>query len=175
MSTTIGLFYASTTGNTEDVATLLAEKIGHDRLVLHDIAAEGLAAIDQYQWLILGIPTWDFGELQEDWAELWPELEQIDFSGRTCALFGLGDQLGYGEWFLDAMGLLHDLLQQRGARLIGYWPVEGYDFEASKALTADRQQFVGLAIDEDGQHAETEPRVARWAEQVLAEFERLES
>lgn len=170
MSCPIGLFYGSTTGNTEGVAELISEQIGFDKIHRIDIAADGLESLSEYEHLILGIPTWDFGELQEDWADLWTLLENIDLQGKTCALFGLGDQIGYGEWFLDAMGLLHERVQAKGAVMVGYWPVEGYDFEASKALTADGQQFVGLGIDEDCQHGETQERVTQWCQQVLKEF-----
>ncbi|WP_286237001.1 flavodoxin FldB [Neptuniibacter halophilus] len=166
----IGLFYGSTTGNTEAVGELIAEKIGFDRVQRIDVAADGVGDIESYDYLILGIPTWDFGELQEDWADLWDQLDQLDLQGKPCALFGLGDQIGYAEWFLDAMGLLHDKLQARGAQLKGYWPVAGYNFEASKALTADHQQFVGLAIDEDCQRSETDERVEKWCQQVMQEF-----
>jgi len=165
----IGLFFGSTTGNTADVAAEIAGHFGTG-LQQHDIADEGLAAVPQYQQLIFGIPTWDFGELQEDWDELWDEIDQLDLSGCRCALFGLGDQIGYGEWFLDAMGLLHEKLQARGAEMIGYWPNQGYNFEASKALTEDGSQFLGLAVDEDSQHGETAARVAQWVEQIKAEF-----
>lgn len=170
MSNTIGLFFGSTTGNTEDVAAMIAGHLDGYALDQHDIAEDGLAAIPNYDLLILGIPTWDFGELQEDWDDLWAELEEIDFSGRTVALFGLGDQIGYGEWFLDAMGLLHDKLQARGANLVGYWPNQGYKFTASKALTEDESQFVGLAVDQDSQSGETDERVEAWVKQVITEF-----
>lgn len=170
MNAPIGLFFGSTTGNTEDVAQLLADGLGHHLVAMHDIAAEGVAHMAEYNQLIMGIPTWDFGELQEDWLELWSELEAMDFSGKQVALFGLGDQLGYGEWFLDAMGLLHDLLKARGATLCGYTSVEGFNFDASKALTEDENQFVGMAIDEDGQHGETDERVECWIAQLRVEF-----
>lgn len=170
MNAPIGLFFGSTTGNTEDVAQLLADKLGHDLVAMHDIAAEGVAQVADYNQLIMGIPTWDFGELQEDWLELWPELEAMDFTGKQVALFGLGDQIGYGEWFLDAMGLLHDLLKARGAQLCGYSSVDGFTFEASKALTQDGTQFLGMAIDEDGQHGDTEARVDAWVIQIRHEF-----
>ena len=65
MQGSIGLFYGSTTGNTESVAELIAENIGFDKIHRIDIAADGLDSISDYQHLILGIPTWDFGELQE--------------------------------------------------------------------------------------------------------------
>jgi len=167
MSAPIGLFYASTTGNTEEVAQqihVMASEFVH----LHDIAAEGVAAMREYTALIIGIPTWDFGELQEDWDEYWQAFSDIDFSDRRVALFGLGDQLGYGEWFLDAMGAVHDQVVAAGGQVVVPWPVEGYDFEASKALTEDGRHFVGLALDEDGQRSETEPRLQLWLPQVLA-------
>ncbi len=41
----------------------------------------------------------------------------------------MGDQLGYGEWFLDALGMLHDKLAT-GVKFVGYWPTEGYEFLA---------------------------------------------
>lgn len=63
--------------------------------------------------LILGIPTWDFGEIQEDWEAVWDQLDDLNLEGKIVALYGLGDQLGYGEWFLDALGMLHDKLDQR--------------------------------------------------------------
>lgn len=170
MSKEIGLFYGSTTGNTESCAELIATRIGMDRVELRELANDGLESISNYRYLILGMPTWDYGELQEDWSDVWAELDEIDFSGVNCALFGLGDQVGYGEWFLDAMGALHDKLVSRGAVLTGYWPVEGYSFEGSKALVEDQSQFVGLALDEDSQSDLTADRVERWVPQVMTAF-----
>lgn len=34
--------------------------------------------MEEYSILILGIPTWDFGELQEDWEAIWPQLTQLN-------------------------------------------------------------------------------------------------
>ena len=55
--------------------------------------------MEQYDVLILGIPTWDFGEIQEDWEAVWDQLDDLNLEGKIVALYGLGDQLGYGEWF----------------------------------------------------------------------------
>ena len=127
--------------------------------------------MSDYDLLILGISTWDFGEIQEDWNELWDQIDGVPLNGKSVALFGLGDQEGYGEWYLDAMGLLHDEIKKTGANIIGYWPVEGYTFEASKALTEDGTQFVGLALDEDSQYELSDERIATWIEQVLTEYQ----
>lgn len=171
MSKEIGLFYGSTTGNTEACAEMIAEQIGLDRVRLHDLAADGVDQLGDYQYLVVGMPTWDYGELQEDWSDVWSELDDIDLTGKQCALFGLGDQIGYGEWFLDAMGALHDKLVSRGASMVGYWPIEGYSFDESKALTEDQACFVGLALDEDSQADKSPERIEAWVPQVLSEFD----
>lgn len=166
----IGLFYASTTGNTEDVAQLIAARL-EPWVQLHDIAVEGVEAMQLYSCMIMGIPTWDYGELQEDWQECWQAIAAQDFVGKRIVLFGLGDQMGYGEWFQDAMGELHQLLTNAGATLVVPWSVEGYRFEASRALTDDGRNFVGLALDEDGQHGLTEERLDQWIPQVCQAFD----
>lgn len=165
----IGVFYASTTGNTEQIAEKIETLLGGAARG-HDISKEGFVALKQYTHMIMGIPTWDFGELQEDWLAHWDELIEHSFSGVKVALFGLGDQIGYGEWFQDAMGQLHDQLKSQGAILVGYWPIEGYDFEASKALTDDGRYFVGLALDEDGQAGLTDERLEKWLKDVCNAF-----
>ncbi|KAA0874729.1 flavodoxin [Nitrincola tapanii] len=166
----VGIFYASTTGHTEEIAHRIAQFLGRSAS-LHDIAREGVAALPQYRYLILGIPTWDFGQKQENWAEHWAELEVMDFHQVKVVLFGLGDQIGYGEWFVDALADLADLLQVRGAELLVPWSVEGYSFEASRALTEDGQHFVGLALDQDCQAAETDERLHTWLSRVCHAFQ----
>ena len=171
-SVKIALFYGSTTGNTEDIAELIQRSLLHDQLDLYDVAEAPLLHVNDYAHIIMGIPTWDYGEVQSEWEDVWAELDSLDLNGKKVALYGLGDQVGYGDWFLDAMGLLHDRLVEQGAELVGYWPVEGYEFSASKALTEDATHFVGLAIDEDCQHELTAERVERWCAQIREEFNR---
>jgi flavodoxin II len=170
----IGLFYGSTTCYTE----MTAEKIqtalgGPENVILHNVKETSLTQMSHYPVLILGISTWDYGELQEDWDAIWDELDGLDLSGHIVALFGLGDQNGYSEWFLDAMGILHDKVVERGAAPIGYWPNQGYEFDASKALTTDGQLFVGLALDDENQYDLSEQRIESWTSQLLTELEEL--
>lgn len=167
----IGLFYGSTTCYTEMAAEKMRAIIGDDLLDIHNVKETPLSLMSDYDLLILGISTWDFGEIQEDWNELWDQIDGVPLNGKSVALFGLGDQEGYGEWYLDAMGLLHDEIKKTGANIIGYWPVEGYTFEASKALTEDGTRFVGLALDEDSQYELSDERIATWIEQVLTEYQ----
>ena len=170
----IGLFYGSDTGNTEYVAYLIKDALetllGPDTVDVHNIGKSGLAAMRDYPRLILGIPTWNIGQLQDDWDVLWPDLEELDFAGKTVALFGLGDQYGYPDTFLDALGMLGEKVLDQGAALVGYWPAAGYEFEQSLAFEPASDRLMGLGIDEDHQPERTGDRVDAWAAQIVGEF-----
>ena len=167
----IGLFYGSSTCYTEIVSEKIYAELGESLVDIYNIENEPVATMEEYDYLILGIPTWDYGELQEDWENVWDDIDSLDLTGKAVALFGLGDQVGYPEWFLDAMGYLWAKVCNQGARTVGYWPVAGFEFTASKALTPDQQQFVGLAIDDENQFEMTDERIKLWCSQLLNEFE----
>lgn len=166
----IALFYGSSTCYTEMAAEKIRDQLGSDLVDLFNVADEPLITALFYDRIILGIPTWDYGELQEDWEEIWAEIEELDFHGKTVAVFGLGDQIGYPEWFQDALGYLHHKVARQGANMVGYWPNQGYEFEASKALSDDGHRFVGLALDEENQFDLTASRIQQWCEQLRREF-----
>src|SRR4051812_5881918 len=137
----IGLFYGSSTCYTEMAGGKIRSQLGEDLVDVFNINETPIITAQFYDYLILGIPTWDYGELQEDWEEIWDEINDVDFTGKKVALYGLGDQVGYPEWFLDAMGYLHSKVIAHGAIPCGYWPIEGYHYEASKALSPDGNYF----------------------------------
>jgi flavodoxin I len=156
------IFYASSTGNTSNVGKIISDQLGG--ISKFDLSFSGAAKIDEYDKVILGASTWGEGELQDDWEEAWDEFCDLDFSGKTVALYGLGDQEGYGDEFVDAMGIIYDQVIAKGAKVVGNWPVDGYDFESSNAVRDG--SFVGLAIDEDNQDDMTEERIAAWCEDI---------
>ncbi len=88
-------------------------------------------------------------------------------------MYGPGNQLGYGEWFLDALGMLNDQIAPLGAQFIGFWPTDGFEFTRPKALSADGKHLVGLALDEVNQFDISEDRLQQWYEQILLEMEPL--
>ena len=165
----VGLFFGSDTGNTEAVAQKLQDALGEKNVQIHDIAESTPAQIAGFDLLLIGIPTWYYGESQCDWDDFVPELKGIDFSNKKVAIFGCGDQEDYAEYFCDAMGTIHEIICRKGAQLVGKWPIAGYAFEASKALIDD-QHFVGLCIDEDRQHELTNERIELWAQQLIQEM-----
>ncbi len=167
----IGLFYGSSTGNTEFIAYQIKaafDAIEDGMVEIHNIGATTPEKMLSYQYLIMGIPTWNTGELQDDWSFFFPKLEEMDFSGKKVALFGLGDQNGYGYNFLDAMGMLADQLLLRDAELLGMWSHKSYQFEESKASIEDH--FLGLGVDQDGQENMTTDRIKVWVAQIKEQF-----
>ncbi len=167
----IGLFYGSTTGNTERVAGLIKDAFDEfeaDVVAVFNVAEASIEDMKGFDYLILGIPTWYEGELQDDWDEFLPNMDDLDLSGKKVAVFGLGDQEGYPDTFVDGLGILAKKVKERGGQLVGSWPLEGYEFNASLAVESDR--FVGLVIDVDNQDDLTEERVKTWVNQIKGEF-----
>lgn len=165
----IGIFFGSDTGNTENIAKMIQQQLGSDVAEIHDIAKSSKEDIEQFDILLFGIPTWYYGEAQCDWDDFFPTLEKIDFDGKLVGLFGCGDQEDYAEYFCDALGTIANIIEPKGAAIIGIWPTEGYYFEASKGLVDD-ENFYGLAIDEDRQPELTNDRVNAWVKQIREEL-----
>ncbi|MFL0808899.1 MAG: flavodoxin [Agarilytica sp.] len=166
----VGLFFGSDDGNTESVAYRIQQRLGEATCEVLDVADVTQLDLAEYDKIILGIPTWDFGQIQSDWEEFWDDVSEVDFTGKTVALYGLGDQFGYSDFFLDALGMLHDVVKEKGANIIGHWPIEGYEFDASKAYIEDDACFVGLGIDEDQQPELTAGRLNTWCKQIGQQF-----
>ena len=121
-----------------------------------------------FDHIIMGVATWFDGELPNFWDEFVPDLEELDLGGKKIGMFGLGDQKGYPENFLDGVGIMGELLEEQGATLVGFTSTEGYEFESSRALRKDH--FMGLAIDYENQGSMNKERVAAWIEQLKKEF-----
>ena len=163
-----GLFWGSDTGMTEEIVTVLTELIGEEKLDLHNIFDGSIDKFGEYEEIILGLSTWYDGELQSDWDEFFEEFKLIDFSGKRVAIFGLGDQEGYGEYFVDGIGIIGKEVLKNGGILFGKWDTGGYDYELSKG-ELEPGYFSGLALDEDNQPEQTDERLEQWVAQLIAE------
>lgn len=162
----IGIFYGSTTGNTQEVAEKIQAGFGPGAADLYPIADASADVLNTYPYLALGASTWGVGELQDDWIEGLAKLDKVDWSDKKVALFGTGDPQGYPDSFVDALGILYEKLAAKGAEIIGFWPTAGYEYEASRAEQEGR--FVGLVIDEDNQSELTDERISRWLDDLKA-------
>lgn len=135
---------------------------------LEDAAAE----FAKHDALIVGTPTWNTGADTERSGTGWDELYYSDklpsLVNKKVAVFGLGDQVSYGENYADATGELYDVFEHLGCDMVPYAHVsqEGYEHTASKSIRGDK--FCGLLLDEINQDELTDERIVQWVEQLTA-------
>ena len=163
----IGIFFGSSTGQTELVADKLQQLFGSESADVVNVDSATLEDLDHYKYLVLGTPTWGIGDMQDDWDDFLEELLRADLTKKKVALFGLGDQDTYPESFADGMGVLFDRIKGK-TKIVGHWPSAGYHFISSDALR-DRK-FVGLVIDQENQADQTDDRLEKWVKALKKEF-----
>ena len=164
----IAVVYSFNSNKSAKIAAKIAEsftKVSVEQLNVESCKGNEFLLFDGY---VLSVPTWFDGELPNYWDEILPALENTDFKGKKFALYGLGDQKNYPENFCDAVGILGEFLEKRGARIIGYTSPEGYNFESSKALKDNI--LTGLLLDQENQSKLSDERIQKWVHQLEQEM-----
>ncbi|GAB6090096.1 flavodoxin [Spirochaeta dissipatitropha] len=161
----IGVVFGSSTGNTENAAEKIAEALGADVKNITEVSGDDL---NEYDNLVFGVSTWGAGELQDDWEDNIDVLTDADFSGKKVAIFGLGDQEGYPDTFVDGMGTVAEKLKAGGAEIVGHTSTDGYTFDSSTAVVGGK--FLGLVLDEENQEDMSDDRIASWTEELKKAF-----
>lgn len=164
----IGIFYGSTTGNTQNVAEQIMLELDNKDIIIGNISEVSTSDIENCDNLILGISTWGYGDLQDDWDTSLHIMDNMDLSGKKVAIFGLGDQQNYPDTFVDAMAVIYEKVISLDANVVGFTSGEDYSFNVSKALTHGK--FIGLVIDEDNEAEKTEERISDWVKTIKLEF-----
>jgi flavodoxin I len=163
----IGIFYGSSSGNTQGIAKKIAAKLGVEPKDIHDVATAKANDLNAYEVLLLGSSTWGAGDLQDDWEGFISVLPSANLSGKKVALFGCGDSSSYPDSFCDAVGKIYRVVKEVST-VIGFTDTEGYSFDASEAVI-DRQ-FVGLILDEENENNLSEKRINQWIEKLKTEI-----
>ncbi len=165
----VGIFFGTDTGKTRQVAKSIARTLGSEIAAkpvnVRNATVEGLL---EYDVLILGTPTYgegalpslETGNMTESWGEFLPKLKGADFSGKTVAIYGLGNQETYPHEFVSAMIFLYQTFTECNATVVGDWSTEGYEFTHSESVVDGR--FVGLALDNEIQKDLTPERLTQW-------------
>lgn len=167
----IGLFYGSKRGDTADAAIKIKEvfdTIEQDLVAVFNVKKVDLSQLEEFDKLILGSSTWEDGDLQMHWKRAFPQMDAIDLSNKQVAVFGLGDQSEFSTTFQSAMGTLARKARERGAALVGFWPIDGYQFKESPGV--ENGVFLGLALDNMNQYELTDKRIQTWVQQIAREF-----
>jgi len=173
MKKRVGIFYGPAGGSTERVAKKIQAAFGSDVADLIPIKGCKASDIDKYENVIFGCSTigketWQSDKPKPDWDIFRPEIEKINYKGKTFALFGLGDHITYAANFVDAIGILAKEMLNHSASIIGRVPSCEYEFKDSEAIID--KQFIGLPIDEDFEADLTDRRIKEWVERLKMAF-----
>ncbi len=163
-----GVFYGSSTGNTQGAAEAIAKGLGVDKGDIIDISKASPEQMLSYDILILGSSTWGLGDLQDDWEGFIGNFEKMNLSGKKVAVYGTGDSSSYSDTFCDAVGIIAEAAQKAGATLIGnHTATSDYSFDDSRAVK--NGVFCGLPLDEENESDKTSKRISQWLELLKPE------
>jgi len=112
------IIYASMTGNTEELATLIGEGIesaGGD-VTMVDILDANASDLLGYEGVLLGAYTWGDGELPDEFLDFYLEMDELQLNGIRAAAFGSCDS-SY-EYVGRAVDILAEKLSEAGAEII---------------------------------------------------------
>lgn len=165
-------------GNTQMVADLLTRQFAvHDddiKIEKLDFLAVTESKIRPFDAIIIGGSTvtsednWLKADETTKWTTFFDVLRFADLTGKKAAVFAIGNQAAYPDNFADGMAELKTVLEQKGAKIIGYWPTDSYDFSNSRSIEGD--DFIGLVIDHENQPELTVERIAHWVDQLAEEI-----
>ncbi len=158
----IGIFCGTAGGTSMIIADALANEFGVDEVINMEEDFDDIDQLLSYDILFLGSSTWGQGDVHHSWVDVVLEIESddIDFSGKTIALFGAGDCVKHGEHFGSALGKLYKTFTDVNAKVVGFFPIEGYKYDFSLAQLGDK--FCGLVIDQHNEKAKTDERIEKW-------------
>jgi len=164
----VGIFYGSSSGDTEYVAELIHQEFGDEQAEVKNIVMVDQADLMQYEYLIFGTSTWRGAGLQADWEFYLGLLDSADFSGKKVALFGTGDQVNYPDNFVDAMRIIYDKVVANNGEVVGFVDEKEYNHRKSAAVIDG--EFVGLPIDESNEYQKSRERVQQWVKGLKDSF-----
>jgi len=169
----IGLFFGPLKGSVHRVAEKVKAALGEQNVDMISVNDAVLSDLEKYDLIIFGISTvgketWDSNYSNTDWSKFFPNISKVDFSGKTVAIFGLGDHITYSSYFVNAVGVLAKDLMKNGANIVGKVDPSGYEFDDSEAIFDG--MFIGLPIDEDFEPELTDERVANWITSIKPAF-----
>ena len=106
----ICICYGTSNGATAKTAKMIKEeffsKISNIQIDTFNLYESGPPDWKNYEFLVLGSPTYYNGQLQDDWSQTVLSTPPNELQNKKVALFGLGDQESYCFTFVDSLGHL---------------------------------------------------------------------
>lgn len=113
------VLYASTTGNTEMMADVIADTFATDgydiTIKTFDFDWIDVEELGDYDAVLIGTHTWDDGSLPYEVEDFYDDLETVDITGQRFAVFGSADS--FYPTYGGAVDLIGDRLIELGGRV----------------------------------------------------------
>ena len=165
----IGIFYGTTSQTTENIADSIEMNLKPIfKINKFNIYKSNLEDINNFEYILIGCPTWDIGLLQEDWRIIFPSLDKVNFKGKKLHILELATNLYTLTLSRRTRYFLEEKITNLGGRTFGMTKSDDYMFKSSKALRG--KNFVGLGIDNDNEIEKTEKRIKEWCNQITKEI-----
>lgn len=171
----IALFYWPKGGSVNHISNLIREKAVNVVVDVFSVDELVEAVLNNYDGFIFGGSTvgadhWTNDETASNWTGFFKALsaQKEMLSGKTVALFGLGNGVMYPDHFVDEMVAMKQQLLNFNVNFVGEVSSETYDFNESESL--ENNKFMGLAIDEDNEPEQSEKRVVAWLGEIEGQF-----
>lgn len=169
------LFFSPVGGNVNNVANMLGEMIGTDKLDIIPVKDAEPEDFHTYDQIILvgstvGTDHWSNEVVVDEWPEFFSKIKDNSLENKKLAIVGLGNSFLYPDHFADGMAIHYEKIKKLNAQIFGFVTPEGYDFTDSKSLN-DEGLFCGLPIDEDNEPELTKERLERWINSLKPDFE----
>jgi flavodoxin I len=161
----IALIYWPEGGNVETVADKFVGRFDQTKFIKMSLGKADKKLLQECNYWIVGGSTvgshvWEDANDSNKWNDFFLLLNELDMTKKTVAFYGLGDHILYPNHFVDGLGLLQEEFEKRNAKIIGQWPVKGYDFNESDGVKDG--MFFGLALDLDNEEELTDKRIDEW-------------
>ncbi|KUP09277.1 flavodoxin [Bacillus coahuilensis m2-6] len=86
--------YASMSGNTEDIASILYKSLERNGYEVHKEELDTVDAVSllEYDLIFIGAYTWGDGDLPYEVEDFYEELQDVMYEGKIVGCFGSGDR-----------------------------------------------------------------------------------
>src|SRR5690625_629274 len=114
------VLYASTTGNTEIMADVIADTFEADgyevNIKTFDFDWIEVEELSDYDAILIGTYTWDDGSLPYEVEDFYDDLEEANITDKIFAVFGSADS--FYPVYGGAIDLIGDRAQDLGAKVL---------------------------------------------------------
>lgn len=117
----IDLVYASTSGNVEVTIETIAKDLVKNgyKVVLSRAEKTPIETIKKNNFFVFGTSTWEHGQLNPFFQELFEAMQALNFQNKEAAFVGLGDRRYEPVLFCEGIEHIHRLWIEKGGKAVG--------------------------------------------------------